>query len=258
MESIKQAHLRSLDNLERGRRADEIKQANKVVTQKSFYVSSSLSSNAKKPTRERIVYDVVGFLRDQEGNPATLEEIMVSTGHNIAGQPDLIESLKLNPKIEFLDANTVAFKPKYKVTNPKDIVELLSNEPHGVLMSELKESYQSVAMDVKRLRDAKEIYVVKNTESNTDVLFYNDEKYRVPVHQSFIDMWHNISVPNDVDLAAEMKSAGLSMVETSETVKITKSTKVKKDRKKRITKVTNVHIQNFDPNAIFTPPPKTV
>ncbi|EGG14665.1 transcription initiation factor IIE2 [Cavenderia fasciculata] len=223
------------------------------------YMSASVAGEKKTPTG-RIIFDVVIHLRSLEGRPATLEELMISTGHKEIIDSQLVQDeLKQNEKVEFLDSTTVRFKPLYRVKTPEEIVDLLKEEnPRGIPLNKLTESYAKVGDDVKKLKESKEIYTIKNTELNTEILFYNDEKYRIPVSDELIKMWKNIPIPNDVDLVKTMKDIGLSVVESVEAAKTTKSSKAgKSERKHRITKVTNVHIKDFDPNAPdAAPPPK--
>ncbi|GAM19433.1 hypothetical protein SAMD00019534_026080 [Acytostelium subglobosum LB1] len=219
---------------------------------KATYMSSSAAvSQQKNVPIGRVVYDILTHLKSLEGEPATFEELMASTPHRIEGNQELIDSLRANPKIEFLNDTTLCFKPLFDVKSPKDIIELLSKYPYGITMGELRESYRQIEQDVNRMRDAKEIFVVKHNEKADDqMLFYNDERYRIPVSAELVNMWKDIVMPKEVDLESTMKEAGLSLVEFAETARTIKAKQVeKKEKKRRVTKVTNVHIQDFDPNA---------
>eukprot|EP01132_Coremiostelium_polycephalum_P002353 gene2353-2903_t len=279
MESIKSAHLKALERFEKSKpktpapssssssstsTSSVYKHVPKTTSSsgynssKSVYMSANLSSKiTTTKTSQRIIYDVVNYLKTLEGVPASLEEIKHSTGHEIEGHYELIEKLKTNPKVVSHDNNYYSFKPLYNVKNQKDILELLSSHPNGILVSDLAESYTNASADVKKLKESKEIFAMKNTDSAGDVIFPNDERFRMNVSKELIDLWKDIKVPNEADLEREMKEAGLSIVESSETTKITKAaTKQKKERKRRTTKLTNTHIENFNPNETFPPPPK--
>jgi len=223
-----------------------------------MFVSNSLKHNAKQEkSTQRVVFDILVYLRALEGKPATLTEIMISSGHVVEGNLELIDALKNNPKVEYVD-NCFFFKPVYNVKNSKEILELLAQHPNGLLVSDLAESYTKAQSDIKALKEAKEIYSIKSSEGPTEVIFPNEEKYRMKISQELVEMWKDIKVPNEADLERELREAGLTLVESVESSKTTKSLqKIKKERKRRTTKLTNTHIENFDPNAPITlPPPK--
>ncbi|KAF2071620.1 hypothetical protein CYY_007068 [Polysphondylium violaceum] len=223
-----------------------------------MFISNTIKNKGEKEKSiQRVMFDILVYLRALEGKPATLKEIMISSGHVVEGNLELIEALKNNPKVEYID-NCFFFKPPYNVKNSKEILELLSQHQNGLLVSELAESYTQAQNDIKKLKDNKEIYAIKSSEGPTEVIFPNEEKYRMKISQELMDMWKDIRVPNEADLERELREAGLTLVESVESSKTTKSLqKIKKERKRRTTKLTNTHIENFDPNAPITlPPPK--
>eukprot|EP01133_Synstelium_polycarpum_P016875 gene16875-20065_t len=206
---------------------------------------------------DNYVYDALQYLRAFDDPQMTLEEIKSWTGHDVTGNASLIEALRSCPQIEFIDANTLAYKPKYKLSNVNDLKELFSQEHYGLLMSDLEDSYPSVMADIKSLKDSKEIIAIYNKELKTDVLHYNDIQYHIPRTQSLVNLWHAIQLPkNETDLVEQMKQAKVEITKSFEaTKKITKSTTVTKDRKKRrTTNITNTHMPNYDPNTIYKAP----
>ncbi|EFA83414.1 transcription initiation factor IIE2 [Heterostelium album PN500] len=256
----KSLHLRALENLEKHKKQDEAKPSflsshkrpiSNSLASKPMYLSTTIAmQNKNKPSITRMVYDIVNHLKSLEGSYITFEELRDSTGHEIYGNQELIDQLKTNIKVEFLNDTTLCYKPLHNVKDDRGILELLSKHPYGIMLSDLKESYLAVEQDVKKLKDSKEIYAVRNSESNSEMLFYSDEKYRIPCSSDLVDLWKSVVMPKEVDLEQTMKDAGLSMVESSEAAKTIQAKKVeKKDKKRRITKVTNSHIADFDPNA---------
>ncbi|KAM9988415.1 hypothetical protein ACTFIZ_012143 [Dictyostelium cf. discoideum] len=217
--------------------------------QSSIYTANTLrDKQIKEKPSNRIVYDIVNYLKTLEGIPADTKEIMHSTNHMIDDKPEILELLRNNEKIIDHGNDRFSFKPKYNVRTQRDILDLLPNYPGGILVSELAESYNNAESDVKKLKETKQIFAIKAAESACDIIFPNDDRLRVPLSQELVDMWKSIKLPNEADLEKEMKDAGLSVVESVESARQTKSTKFKKERKKRITKVTNTHIENFNPN----------
>lgn len=56
----------------------------------------------KARSNQRLLYDIVNFLRDTE-KPVTAAEIHDNTGHDIKAIPGLLESLQANIKVNYED-----------------------------------------------------------------------------------------------------------------------------------------------------------
>ncbi|EGC36460.1 hypothetical protein DICPUDRAFT_31794 [Dictyostelium purpureum] len=221
--------------------------ASNYSAKSSIYTSHSLKPQKEKQST-RVIFDILSYLKTLEGMPADTKEIMNNTNHSIEDRPDILELLRNNPKVIDHGDDKFSYKPLFNVKNIKEILELVNKHPGGILASDIAESYNQAEADVKKLKETKQVYAIKSSDNtHIDMLFPNDEKYRVPVSQELIDMWKSIKVPTEADLEKEMKDAGLSVVESAETIKVISREK-KKERKKRITKVTNTHIENFNPN----------
>lgn len=65
-------------------------------------ISIQHMSVQKVKTNQRVIYDVINYLREIE-KPATAEEIHTATGHDIKGIPGVMEALQSNVKISFED-----------------------------------------------------------------------------------------------------------------------------------------------------------
>ncbi|EFA79256.1 hypothetical protein PPL_07674 [Heterostelium album PN500] len=198
---------------------------------------------------EFVNFEIIKHLKLLEGQYITFEDLYNSTGHNLYNNHLLLQSLKQNTFIEFLNDKTLRYIPQYQVKNQNDILELLSRQPEGILLEDLKASYANAENDVNKLKQSKSIYSVISSNSKSEKIYYNDEKYRVPCSDELVRLWGSVEVPIEVDLENVMREAGLTPVEKYETTKTIKVKNVEKqEKKRRIKKVTNTHIESFDPN----------
>ncbi|KYQ99775.1 transcription initiation factor IIE2 [Tieghemostelium lacteum] len=266
----KNLHLKALETLQSYKKPQQTNNSATVTSTSSSNksnaslfnsVNNSYGSGGSKPvinqqtpsstkSQTRMLFDVVNYLRDIEGEKVTPQNINANININIIGNQAIIDSLRANPKVICHHDGSYSYKPTYAVKNPREILELLSNNPNGIIVSELAESYGDVEKDVKKLKEQKELFSLKGADIQSDVIFPNDEKYRITLPKELIDMWKDIRVPiSETDLEKEMKEAGLTTVEDFEVTKILKTKdKGKKERKRRTTKLTNTHIENFNPN----------
>jgi transcription initiation factor TFIIE subunit beta len=210
------------------------------ATQKNFSVQH-MSAQRAKPN-PRVMYDVIKYLMEVE-KPAQADEIHASTGHDIKGNPNMMEALQSNPKIHYEDG-WFSFKPLYPVKNLHELLELINNNPNGIDVADLKDSYKTVEQDIKKLLEQREIISIRNDDAKTDIVYPNDPRYRIAVSDEHKMIWRSIKIPDEVELEREMKAAGLTVVEEVADKKPIKrqSSKQKKERKRKITKITNTHI----------------
>ncbi len=86
----------------------------------------------------------------------------------------------------------------------------------------------------------KKIIKVNNIETKQDVLYPVDERFLVKVSPQFQQLWHEVQIPDAVDLEKRMQQAGLTMMEQDKKAK-RPAPKQKKGRVRRV-KLTNVHL----------------
>jgi len=199
-----------------------------------------MSAQKAKPS-QRILYDVIKYLRDLE-KPANAEDIHVAMGYDLKGTPDLMEALQSNVKISYEDG-WFSYKPPYSVKTIHELLELINKTPEGIEVSELKDCYKTVDADIKKLLEQRDVIVIQNSDTKFDNVYPNDPRYRIAVAEEFRKAWLSIPLPDEVDLEREMKAAGVKLVEEEEDKAPRKlPSKKEKKPKKRIVKYTNVHI----------------
>lgn len=83
-----------------------------------------------------------------------------------------------------------------------------------------------------------------NKDNSHRLLFYNDYKLEKPFDPEFIQLWSEISVPDQIDLQHELEKAGLKTMEVFDPVQNRKDSSRKKAQQKRFrrTKITNTHL----------------
>ena len=119
----------------------------------------------KARSNQRLLYDIVNYLRDAE-KPVTAVEIHEHTGHDLKTVPGLLESLQANIKVSYEDGwftykvNTtpslvsilvpnLCIKPPYSLKNIHELSDLINKTPDGIELSELKDCYKTVDEDIK-------------------------------------------------------------------------------------------------------------
>eukprot|EP01098_Paradermamoeba_levis_P006946 TRINITY_DN2883_c0_g1_i3.p1 TRINITY_DN2883_c0_g1~~TRINITY_DN2883_c0_g1_i3.p1 ORF type:complete len:158 (-),score=49.54 TRINITY_DN2883_c0_g1_i3:242-715(-) len=140
------------------------------------------------------------------------------------------------------------YQAKYDLRSSEDILTLLSNNPNGIDVTELKDSYKNVEADVKSLVASKRIILMKNSDTKTDVIYFNEPKYSsLPeVSNEFKELWKTIQIRSEADLEEAMKREALKMTVREEDPRYKKQTedqkKATQKRKRKNVKVTNDHL----------------
>lgn len=257
---LKQAHLRALDRIQMAPTPSATQRKRPAttppVTIPTIPRTASIINMVapRKKSNGRVVYDVVNFLQ-RIGRPVTAHEIFEDTGADVSTGSTLLEILKENSKISY-DDGWFSYKPTYDIKNRDELSELISRAPNGIDSQELKDSYKTVHDDVKTLVEARKIIQIKNTDSNSDVLFPRDVRYDMELDNEFVDGWRGISIPDEVELEKRLLKAGLKrqdeVAEERQALKRAPQSKQKKQRKRRV-KLTNIHVTNIDLSQDFTP-----
>jgi hypothetical protein len=98
-------------------------------------------------TDQRLIFDLVNYLR-QVDRAVTAEEIARDTGIDLQNSPELVESLKANPKVGIVDGQWYSYKPTHDITNKQELLALLSKRPEGIDTAELADCYKGIKEDV--------------------------------------------------------------------------------------------------------------
>jgi len=116
----------------------------------------------------------------------------------------------------------------------------------------LKESWKEAPQAIEELEKEGEVLVTRTVkDGQLRMVFWNEikpteESGGLPVEKEFHDLWHGLTVPNDVDLLRQLADEGLK--ETKAEAPVQKApTKGKKSKRsaprQRQVKITNTHLK---------------
>jgi len=212
----------------------------------------SLTSAPKSKPMSRHLHTVIQYLLERkfkELPTMTIDEIIRDT--HIDMKPlEASDMLAGNPKIHF-ENGRYSYQGMYNINNKNDLLELIAHSSGGILLNNLKDCYAQVEADVKALVAERKIFSIKNADIGTDVLFYNNQVYSIHINEEFKKMWHDIKVPDEIDLQNRLKDLGIKSqgdideLNASATKK-RKPTEAKKSKKQKKAKVlTNTHLKEL-------------
>ncbi|CAO1620559.1 unnamed protein product [Sympodiomycopsis kandeliae] len=202
--------------------------------------SSSSSSSSKLPTgsiysqppptgagqhANTILVSALDALKTHK-SPIRLEDFALTYGlHALIEDDNLKERLKNHPRVEWnskLDLFT--YKPEHDLRSPRDLINLLqerykSNTSRcgGMKLSELRESYPNAKEAIEEFanvqpKEDREVLVMRGKDGAAKMVFWNQlqgQEAKGP-DEEFKDLWHQIKVPDAVDLARSLESDGLT------------------------------------------------
>eukprot|EP00903_Cladosiphon_okamuranus_P013123 g12239.t1 len=148
----------------------------------------SFTKEPVKKSNAELQADVVDFLkrRLQMGKgPATITEISDGTDVDLRKGRDeeVLEMLMANPKVESLNEDdplqetAFTYMAKYAVTNQNELLQLINRCKGGICWEELKDTYSTVAADMRNLQETGSVIAVKNKETNKMNLYPRGELF---------------------------------------------------------------------------------
>ncbi|TEB33847.1 transcription initiation factor IIE subunit beta [Coprinellus micaceus] len=192
----------------------------------------------------QLVY-AVSFMKGKQG-PMRIEDIALMTETPIDTDPVLREKFKMHDKIQF--------DPK---TNPlllQGAFQRSTKKGSGLSVRVLKESWKEAPAAIEELEKEGEVLVTRTQkDGQLRMVFWNRGQAHglmlggKRVDQEFLDLWHELKVPNEVDLQRELANEGLQV--TSTEAAVPKATNTKKKGKKggaprqRQVRITNTHLR---------------
>jgi len=211
----------------------------------------SLTTAPKSKPMSRHLHTIIQHLLELKfkgSGPILIEQLIHDTGINMPPL-EVGEMLLDNVKVHF-DGGRYSYKGVYDISDKNELLQLISQSPGGILLSNLKDCYAQVEADVKSLTAERKIFNIKNTDLGTEVLFFNNQIYNIHIDDEFKKMWHSIKIPDEIDLQNELLKLGIkSQADIDELNALSQTkkrkaaeTKDKKAKKHRRAKVTNTHL----------------
>jgi transcription initiation factor TFIIE subunit beta len=159
-----------------------------------------------------------------------------------------------NEKIHYNSADrTFQYKPDYAIRTKDDLLNLLKERQEKVGVSrgmpyrELDDC-NDLTNSIKELESEGRIMVIRLMKDGSPrLLYYNDLQFNTPMDKEFVEMFHNVKVPDESDLKKSLEGAGLRTMAVLENKTRAEDKPKQRKRKQpnRKIKITNTHLENF-------------
>ncbi|GBB92429.1 hypothetical protein RclHR1_02000010 [Rhizophagus clarus] len=238
------------------------------TTSQNFTSKSNGSSKKKKqklvysqPTDTGVVkhtlsqlHNVIRFLKEKVDVPQTAEDLKNNKIADINANKELYNHMINNEKILYNSVDrTFQYKPDYAIRSKEDLLNLLKERQEkegvsrGMPYRELDDCID-LSNSIKELESEGKIMVIRLMKDNSPrLLYYNDLQYNTPMDKEFVDMFHDVKVPDESDLKKSLEGAGLRTMAVLENKTRTEDRPKQRKRKQpnRKIKITNTHLENF-------------
>ncbi|KAJ2353714.1 transcription factor TFIIE beta subunit, TFIIEB, Tfa2, partial [Coemansia erecta] len=194
------------------------------------------------------VYEVTEFLKKSQ-RPCSMDEIRMHI-HDFQDDGPEFQHLANNAKVTYNPkTHKLAYKPEFDIRTSDELLDYLRQMPDngGLDVKRLNDSYlaDKLGKVIAELREKRLILATCDKDNRPRFIFYNNRVLDTTIDQEMKNSWMRMVVPDENELAAEMKKAGLrpTMIEKGEEEKV----EVKKPKRaQRKTKITNTHLVGID------------
>ncbi|CDO70440.1 hypothetical protein BN946_scf184999.g81 [Trametes cinnabarina] len=203
----------------------------------------------------QLVY-LVNHLK-HNGNPMRLQDLAILTNTPVDTDRVLLEKFRAHDRVVH-DPKTdlYSYRHDFNVRNKAALLTEIQRQTRkgsGLSVRTLKESWKEAPQAIEELEKEGEVYVTRTLkDGQMRMVFWNEvkpteEQGGMPVEKAeFHDLWHELEVPNDVDLLKALASEGLQA--TASAAPAIKHGGVKKKGKKsaprhRQVRITNTHLK---------------
>ncbi|KAJ1727630.1 transcription factor TFIIE beta subunit, TFIIEB, Tfa2 [Coemansia biformis] len=202
------------------------------------------------------VYQVIDFLVKSQ-RPCSADEIRLHISDFYDDGP-VFQHLTSNSKVIYsAQDNTFAYRPEFDIRTPEELVEYLKRLPDrgGLEMKKLTDSYLADRLPkvIADLRAQKLILATTDKDGRPRYIFYNHCPMEDQVDEELKTSWARLAMPDESDLATEMKKAGLKLTKVEEPAVKEKADDKKPKKAQRKTKITNTHLADIDLTKDYSP-----
>ncbi|CAG8586294.1 6103_t:CDS:2 [Paraglomus occultum] len=206
------------------------------------------------------LHKVINFLKERVDSPQSAEDLKNHQIADITANDELYKLMINNEKIEYDAMNgTFKYKPEFMIRSSEDLLQLLyerkDSKPCGMHFKDLADSYVDVTTSIQELEKESRILVIRLMKDNSPrLMFWNDVGENTTMDKEFVDMFHKVKTPDDVDLKVELQKAGLqtmAILENKATGEIKPKQRKRKQGNRKI-KITNTHL-DLDLTKDYTP-----
>ncbi|EKM52716.1 uncharacterized protein PHACADRAFT_176739 [Phanerochaete carnosa HHB-10118-sp] len=230
--------------------------------------AESSSSKKKKRPKSNIVYSqpadtgkgqdvntqlvyAVNHLKSH-GNPMRLQDLAIITELPLDTDKVLFEKFKSHDRVVH-DPKTdlFSYRHDFNVRNKASLLTEIQRQTRkggGLSIRTLKESWKEAPQAIEELEKEGEVYVTRTLkDGQLRMVFWNEikpdeEDGGGQVEKEFLDLWHSLQVPNDVDLLKQLVNEGLQAT-AGETV-VPKGPMTKRKGKKTATRQRQIRLTN--------------
>ncbi|KAJ3804921.1 hypothetical protein EV368DRAFT_52037 [Lentinula lateritia] len=191
-------------------------------------------------------------------NPMRLQDLAILTSTPLDTDHVLLEKFKTHDRVVW-DPKTdlYSYKHEFNFRNKAALLTEIQRQTRkggGIPVRALKESWKEAPAAIEELEAEGEVLVTRTTkDGQLKMVFWNEvkpteESGGMLVEQEFLDLWHELKVPNDVDLLKQLSSEGLQAT-TAAAGPAPKGPSTKKKGKKgtatraRQVRITNTHLK---------------
>ncbi|KAI0339059.1 transcription initiation factor IIE subunit beta [Trametopsis cervina] len=186
------------------------------------------------------------------GNPMRLQDLAIITNTPLDTDMVLLEKFKAHDRV-IHDPRTdlYSYKHDFDVRNKASLLTEIKKHTKnggGLSVRTLKESWKEAPQAIEELEKEGEVYVTRTLkDGQLRMVFWNEirpdeEGEGTQVEKEFLDLWHSLQVPNEVDLLKQLANEGLQAT-AAETL-APKGPGTKKKGKKTATKQRQIRLTN--------------
>lgn len=217
----------------------------------------------------QLVY-AVDYLKSTP-NPTRLQDIALLTGTPLLEDPVLLEKFKAHDRVQY-NPKTDLYSYKHEYTfrsKPALLTEVqrATKSGRGIHVKTLKEVWKDAPAAIEELEQEGEVLVTRTVkDGQLRMVFWNEIKPTedaggMPVEQEFMDLWHSLKLPDDVELRRDLAKEGLQLTSAAQAPIRAPTTKKKGKRggapRQRPVRLTNTHLAgDIDLTRDYAPPGK--
>ncbi|KAJ7225931.1 transcription initiation factor IIE subunit beta [Mycena pura] len=233
----------------------------------------------------QLVY-AVDYLKSTP-NPTRLEDVALLTNTPLLEDPVLLEKFKAHDRVQY-NPKTDLYSYKHEYTfrsKPALLTEVqrATKSGRGIHVKTLKEVWKDAPAAIEELEQEGEVLVTRTVkDGQLRMVFWNEIKPTedaggMPVEQGesfvsfsrrtdtegieFMDLWHGLKLPDDVELRRELAKEGLQLTSAAQAPIRAPTTKKKGKRggapRQRPVRLTNTHLAgDIDLTRDYAPPGK--
>ncbi|KAJ7275460.1 transcription initiation factor IIE subunit beta [Mycena haematopus] len=204
-------------------------------------------------------------------NPTRLQDIALLTNTPLLEDPVLLEKFKAHDRIEYNPKTDLySYKHEYNFRNKPALlteIQRATKSGRGIHVKALKEAWKEAPAAIEELEEEGEVMVTRTVkDGQLRMVFWNEikpseEAGGMPVEQEFMDLWHGLKLPDDVELRRELAKEGLQLTTAAQAPIRAPTTKKKGKRggapRQRQVRITNTHLAgDIDLTRDYAPPGK--